>query len=212
VGEVFKDDPITGTVRDRPGLNKLMVAARASHQASRRRYLLMYDTGRLARGEPWLRPMIEDELRQLGVQFAYVLNETDDSDEGMVMDGLRSLFDSWERKKITRRLADGRERKIKRGALWRGPRPYGWVYRTVAEMRIITNDPHRRDGELVHHPEEAPIVEEIITRIASGEETAYSMAWDLNPRSAWPMPRSSLPDARSKWSRPPSTGWAGSTD
>jgi hypothetical protein len=142
----------------------------------------MYDTGRLARGEPWLRPMIEDELRQLGVQFAYVLNETDDSDEGQVMDGLRGLFDNWERKKIIRRLKDGRDTKIKRGGLWRGPRPYGWLYRTAAMMRVICDDPHRKDGELVHHPDEAPIVREIITRIATGEMTAHSMAGDLNRR------------------------------
>jgi hypothetical protein len=31
VGDKFKDDPFTGTVRDRPGLNKLMAAARISH-------------------------------------------------------------------------------------------------------------------------------------------------------------------------------------
>jgi hypothetical protein len=34
VGEVFKDDPFTGTVRDRPGLNKLVAAARAVRTAS----------------------------------------------------------------------------------------------------------------------------------------------------------------------------------
>jgi hypothetical protein len=59
VGEVFKDDPFTGTVRDWPGLNKVLAAARIAHQAGRRRYLLMYDTSRLARGDPWLRPLIE---------------------------------------------------------------------------------------------------------------------------------------------------------
>src|SRR5207248_11345675 len=129
VGEKFKDNPFTGTVRDRPGINRAIGAYRISHQAGRTRYLLIYDTSRLARGEPWLRPMIEDELRQLGVHFAYVLSETDKSDEGMVMDGLRSLFDAWERKKIARRLADGRQNKINRGAIWRSTRkrPFGWL-------------------------------------------------------------------------------------
>jgi hypothetical protein len=52
-------------------------------------------------------------------------------------------------------------------------------------MRISTDDPHRRDGELVHHPQETPIVREMITRVASGEDTAYSMAWDLNQRGLY---------------------------
>jgi hypothetical protein len=34
----------------------------------------------------------------------------------------------------------------------------------------------------VHHPDEAPIVKEIITRIASGEMTAYGMVAELNRR------------------------------
>jgi DNA invertase Pin-like site-specific DNA recombinase len=189
VGEVFTDNPFTGTVSDRPGLNKLRAAARASHREGRTRYLLMYDTGRLARGEPWLRPMIEDELRRLGVQFAYVLSETDDSDEGMVMDGLRSLFDAWERKKIARRLADGRQKKRNRGAIWRNPRtrPFGWLYRTPDEINHAGNGVqaqgrHPRDGEVFQHPDEAPIVKEMITRIASGEISAHAIAADLNRR------------------------------
>jgi DNA invertase Pin-like site-specific DNA recombinase len=186
VGEVFKDNPFTGTVSSRPGLNKLRAAARLSHQAGRTRYLLIYDTGRLARGEPWLRPMIEDELRQLGIQVAYVLNETDESDEGMVMDGLRSLFDAWERKKIARRLADGRQKKINRGAIWRSTRkrPFGWMYRTPEEMNRAGHGEgrHPKDGEVVQHPDEVPIVEEIIRRIATGEITAHAMAAELNQR------------------------------
>jgi DNA invertase Pin-like site-specific DNA recombinase len=186
VGEVFVDNPFTGTVANRPGLNKLRAAARLSHQAGRTRYLLIYDTGRLARGEPWLRPMIEDELRQLGVQFAYVLNETDDSDEGMVMDGLRSLFDAWERKKIARRLADGRQNKRNRGALYRARRPFGWIYLTPQELNRTSDGDsvvrHPKDGDVMQHPDEAPIVKEIITRIATREISAYAMAKELNQR------------------------------
>jgi DNA invertase Pin-like site-specific DNA recombinase len=90
--------------------------------------------------------MIEDELRQLGVQFAYVLNETDDSDEGMVMDGLRSLFDAWERKKIARRLQDGRQNKSNRGALWRGRRPPLTYKQSSRCARMTPTDGPRTSG------------------------------------------------------------------
>jgi site-specific DNA recombinase len=166
--ERYRDEPYTGTVAHRPALDRLMRDAGRTFT-----HLLIYDTHRLARGKPHLRPMLEDELREKGVTCAYLKYEAEDSPGGRVKDGMTNVFNEWEREQIVGRMEAGKARKRTNGFIWRGRRPTGWIYRKPHEGE--------RHGHLEHHPEEAPLVREIIERIAGGM-TSGALADDLNRR------------------------------
>jgi site-specific DNA recombinase len=166
--ERYLDNPFTGTVAHRPALDRLMRDAGKTFT-----HLLIYDTHRLARGKPYLRPMLEEELRDKGVTLAYLNYEMEDSPIGRAKDGMYTVFNEWEREQIVGRLETGKSRKRNKGHVWRGERPFGWLY-----IKAPTGEKH---GQMVHHPEEAPIVREIFERIAAGE-TSATVAADMNRR------------------------------
>jgi site-specific DNA recombinase len=166
--ERYRDNPYTGTVAHRPALDRLMKDAGKTFT-----HLLIYDTHRLARGKPYLRPMLEEELRDKGATLAYLNYEMEDSAIGRAKDGMYTVFNEWEREQIVGRLETGKNRKRSKGHVWRGSRPYGWLY-----IKAPMGEKH---GHMEHHPDEVAIVREIFERIAAGE-TSATVANDLNRR------------------------------
>jgi site-specific DNA recombinase len=156
---VYADDPYTGTVIDRPALNRLLTDARAG----KFNRVLIYDPDRLWRGGPGGRPMLEFMLQQAGCIVRYARRERDDSDTGQMMALMDDVLSSMERNKIASRFADGRANKRARGALFRGPRPYGWRY--------VKPPVGRKDGHIEPVEAETPIVREIFTLVLSGTST-----------------------------------------
>jgi DNA invertase Pin-like site-specific DNA recombinase len=152
----YIDNPYTGTVRRRPALDRLMADAWAGKFTA----LLIHDPDRLARGKPYLRPMLEEELRDMGITVAYLSYEVEDTPAGHAKDGMTTVFNEWEREVIVGRMQRGKRHKLDKGFIWRGPRPYGWLYHKP--------QPGHQHGRLEHHPDEAPIVQEIIVQAAMG--------------------------------------------
>ncbi len=170
--EEYLDNPYTGTVAHRPALDRLMKDAGKTFT-----HLLIHAPDRLARGKPYLRAMLEDELRSKGVTFAYLNYEVEDSPEGRAKDGMTSVFAEWEREKIMERTRRGMREKRLNGHIWRAAsdrgRPYGWRYIKAPEGE--------KHGRLEHHPEEAPIVAWMFAQVLDGW-SAHRLTVELNRR------------------------------
>jgi site-specific DNA recombinase len=119
----YLDNPYTGTVPSRPGLDRLMADARKGLFTR----VLIYHPDRLARGKPWLRPALEEQLALLGVRITYLTYKVEDSPEGRAQDGMLTVFAEWEREHMQQRMQDGRLNKIARGGNWRG-RTFAYRY------------------------------------------------------------------------------------
>lgn len=122
------DSGYSGATLRRPGLSRL----RADAKAGRLDCVVAVDLGRISRGKPWMRGLLEDELRGYGVTVHYLNRRMEDSAEGRVMDGLASIFAQSEREKIAERTQRGKRDKLEQGHIWRSEnghnRPYGWRY------------------------------------------------------------------------------------
>jgi site-specific DNA recombinase len=165
----YLDNPYTGTVINRPALDRLIDDAR-SGLFNR---VLIYDPGRLSRGKPWMRGYLEEQLARTGVEVRYLNYAVPDSKEGRAMDTVQSAFSEWERETIVQRFADGRARRLKEGGLWRSHRPFGWRYVPPADGE--------KYGHLEPHPDEAPMVRQIFDWVLEGR-TAHWVAAELNRR------------------------------
>jgi site-specific DNA recombinase len=122
--------------------------------------VLIYDPDRLARGKPWLRPFLEEQLARPGAPVTYLTYTVEDTPEGRVMDGMRSLFAEWEREKFAARTKDGRERRIRAGHIWRPMPAFGFAYSKP--------EPGQQLGTLAPVPEEAAIVRLVLDHILAG--------------------------------------------
>src|SRR5262249_3236649 len=124
VHQEYLDNPYTGTVINRPALDRLIDDARRGLFNR----VLIYDPGRLSRGKPWMRGYLEEQLARAGAPARYLTYEVGDTKEDRAKDGMVSVFNEWERETLVQRMKDGRDRRIRQGRIWRGPRPYGWIY------------------------------------------------------------------------------------
>lgn len=73
--------------------------------------------------------IVEEELRQSGVEIAYVLGEYEDSPEGMLMKNVRAVVAEYERLKISERSSRARRRLVRQGnvILHGADAPYGYT-------------------------------------------------------------------------------------
>ncbi|MDP3997661.1 MAG: recombinase family protein [bacterium] len=117
----FDDDGWTGTILRRPGLDKMLEAARAGEF----NVLYVYDRGRLARdfvdGE-----VIVRELADYDVKLVTLHDPPSDTPEQKVMQMMSGVFHHYERVKILERTRRGRERKAKEKTLMSGQALYGY--------------------------------------------------------------------------------------
>jgi site-specific DNA recombinase len=160
----YLDNPYTGTVDSRPALDRMRDDARRGLFNR----VLIYDPDRLARGKPWLRPYLEEQLMRAGAPVVYLKYEVEDSPEGRVMDGMRTLFAEWEREKFIARTRDGKLNKVKNGHIWRGRTAFGYTY--------IKPEPGAKHGSLALVPEEAQIVRTAFDHILDGRSLRWVAA------------------------------------
>ncbi|OYX37162.1 hypothetical protein B7Z00_03740 [Candidatus Saccharibacteria bacterium 32-50-10] len=121
----YKDDGWTGTILERPDLDRLRAEAKNTKNFD---ILYIFDRGRLAR-EYWMQEVVIQELQRLGVETIslYDLNPTNASER--VMAGMQGLFHEYERVKITERMRIGKMRKVKENKKLLGYTPkYGYDY------------------------------------------------------------------------------------
>lgn len=148
VVDVFAEDAFKytgGADMDLPELSRMLdtIATRSFD------VLIVRELDRLARlrlKQLW----IEDVLEKKGIRIEYVIGQFENTDEGRLQKGVMSEIAEYERKKIRRRMENGKILKAKSGK-WMGTTPpYG--YRKIGE---------RSDSHLEINWEEANIVKRI---------------------------------------------------
>lgn len=169
VYETYLDNPFTGTVLNRPGLDACLQAARAGHFNR----VLVDHPDRLSRGEAWHLSYIESQFEQAGIRVEYAGYQRQHDAAGQLLHDIVGAVSNFERKNIVRRMSAGRERQHADGRIWRGKRVYGWHYEKGTAKK--------HDGKLEIVPEEAAILREVFDHILAGK-TAYTVVELLQAR------------------------------
>ena len=167
----YKDDGWTGTILERPDLDRLRTEAKNTKNFD---ILYIYDRGRLAR-EYWMQEVVIQELQRLGVETISLhdLNPTNASER--IVAGMQGLFHEYERVKITERMRIGKMRKVKENKKLLGYTPkYGYDY-----MPRIKGGDNERDGFFVINEKQAKVVRMIFNWYAEGR-TKYWIREELH--------------------------------
>jgi site-specific DNA recombinase len=163
--EEYLDNPYTGTVANRPALDRLMADARAGRFTR----LFIYHPDRLARGKPWLRPYLEDQLRRAGVSITYLTYVVEDTPEGRAMDAMMTAFAEYEREHSQQRLRDGKQAKIARNANWRAA--------PVFAYRYVPPPKGQKDGHFEVIEGLRPMVRAIFQHAIDGRSLRWITVW-----------------------------------
>lgn len=170
IGEIT-DDGISGTILDRPGLEKARRMAR-ERQVD---VVLMLDVDRLSRDLAHLlilKPEIEKTAR-----LEFVAAKFEDSPSGRMFFGIRGVIGQYERELTRERTMRGRKERARSGLIVGGRVAYGYLY---------------QGGRLTEDPERAPVARRIFAEydagasmraIALGLRASGILPW--NPRGKW---------------------------
>jgi site-specific DNA recombinase len=165
--DVYADPGVSGTLRDRPGLNRLLADARAG-KIGRVICTKLDRVGRTAA----LILSIEDELESCGVQRAYIKDSIDTTTAtGRLLRTVLAAVAELERDMILERTSAGLHEALRRGAVYRYD---------VLGYRYIPSD--RKKGQLARveiDEDTAPLVVRIFTAVASGT-SLHEVARQLN--------------------------------
>lgn len=146
---IYKDDGWSGTILERPALDKM----RADAADSNFEVLYAYDRGRLARRFVY-QEIILDGLRAAHVEFISLHDINGDSHEERLMGGVMGIFHEYERLKITERMRIGKVRKVNENKKLLGYNPkYGYAYH--ARIKNVS------DGYFSINEKQAAVVRDI---------------------------------------------------
>jgi len=145
VQAVFQDK-YTGTVLDRPGLEKLKQFVSTEEIDT----VIVYDIDRLAR-KAIHQMLIEEELLESGNEIEYVLGRYQDTDEGRLQKQIRASISEYERAKILERMKRGKRGKAKSGSVIVGSRPpHGYETKQEGKRKwFVINQEEARIVKLV---------------------------------------------------------------
>ncbi len=168
--DTYADKGVTGTIADRPGIQKAIGDA----QDGRYDVLIMYDHTRLARDRRASRE-ISDDLQDSGVRLAFVsVGEIDSQSEGGIyLDAILEAASEVEVKKITERTSRGRRESAESGNVITRLAPFG--YRK--------DDEHKK--RLVIHEAQAKVVRRIYRDFNKGKSVNSIVTW-LNENAPKP--------------------------
>jgi len=171
-GEVYIDDGVSGTLRRRPALDRLIRDARAG----RVDVVIVTKLDRLARKLKVLLS-IWDELEDAGCAVVIIEESIDTSTAvGCLIRSVLGAIAEFELENIKARTMNGRREKARRGEVWRSRVSYGHVY-TPGDKDAGTVDGLDIDQDA------APIIREIFERIAAGAISATKLAEEFNARA-----------------------------
>ena len=137
--EEMADEGWSGAYLERPGLDRVrdLVAAGGVDAV----VVLFRD--RLARGVH--AGLLADEFREHGCRLIALNAQVDDSPEGELQGGLLDLFAAYERSVFRRRAQRGLTRRVKQGAVIRGPKPpYGFRFTADGKGLVVCEEEMRR--------------------------------------------------------------------
>lgn len=178
---VYRDEAVSGAVRERPGLMALVRAVEGGIADT----VIVEDLGRLSRDVEdlaWLRKRLAfHRVRLIAIDDG--IDTASDGAElmGDVMSGFKALY----RREVAKKTLRGMEAKARAG-LATGAVPFGYTTKAVPEGKRILVD-----------EDQARIVREIFDLHASGLSLAR-IAATLNERGL-PPPRASKPRAKEAW-------------
>jgi len=162
VVETYTDPGYSGAQEDRPGLARLLEAAREK----RFEVVLVYRLDRLARKVRLAYDLIE-RLEACGVGLMSYsepsINTT--TPIGKAVLGIMAVFAEWERDTFAERSRLGMRKAARMGKYLGGIVPYGYTV---------------EDGRLVPHPEEAAVVQQVFTWVAERGWSTERVAKELN--------------------------------
>lgn len=155
----YEDDGFTGSILERPDLDRL----RADAKESKFQAIYVYDRGRLARKFVYQEIVIE-ELMRLGIEVISLHDINGKTHEEQLMGSVMGIFHEYERVKITERMRLGKMRKVRENKKLLGYNPkYGYDYHA-----IVKRHGEKIDGYFTINEEEAEVVRKIFTWV--GEE------------------------------------------
>ncbi|MBI3686100.1 MAG: recombinase family protein [Actinobacteria bacterium] len=163
-GDPYSDDA-SGAILDRPGLQRILTAAKAG----RFDVLLVYRVDRFSRRLSDLLDLL-NELDEAGVAFCSATESFDTSTAiGRMLMQLLGVFAEFERSTIVDRVINGMTTKASKGKWAGGTRPYG--YRVQPDTHTLTP-----------HEDEAPILREIYRLYTQQRLGTRAIATELNHR------------------------------
>jgi site-specific DNA recombinase len=146
--KIYRDDGWTGTLLERPDLDRLRQDARDEKIDM----LYFYDRGRIARKFVY-QAVVLDELQQLGIECISLKDINGSSPEQQLMGNVFGAFHEYERLKISERMRLGKMRKVRDNGKLLGYNPkYGYIY----HPRI--KGTNGKDGYLSIDEKEAEVV------------------------------------------------------
>ncbi len=156
---VYKDDGWTGTLLERPDLDRL----RSDAKEGKFDILYFYDRGRIARKFVY-QEVVLDEIRELGIECVSLHDINGTTPEEQLMGSVMGVFHEYERIKIAERMRLGKMRKVRENKKLLGYNPkYGYDY-----YHRIKNGPDARDGYFEINEKEAEVVRMIFQWVADG--------------------------------------------
>lgn len=156
---IYKDDGWTGTLLERPDLDRL----RSDAKAKMFDLLYFYDRGRIARKFVY-QEVVLDELQSLGIDCISLHDINGSTPEEMLMGSVMGIFHEYERVKITERMRLGKMHKVRENKKLLGYNPpYGYDY-----LPRIKGGENARDGRFVINKQEAEAVRKIFGWVAEG--------------------------------------------
>lgn len=156
---IYKDEGWTGSILERPDLDRMRVDAREGVFE----VLYSYDRGRVARLF-FHQEIVIDELRECEIEFISLHDINGTTPEEKAMGGVMGVFHEYERVKITERMRLGKVRKVRENKKLLGYQPkYGYDYH-----HRIKSGPDARDGHFTVNQKHAAVVMQIYEWIADG--------------------------------------------
>jgi len=122
---VFKDEGISGTIVDRPGITELLATLEKGDR------VIVQNTSRLWRDE-FATAIIKRQIQNIGAdvisveQPRYTVKHTDPNE--MFMNSIFELLDRYDKMLISVKLAKGRKAKARNGSKPCGVAPYGYKW------------------------------------------------------------------------------------
>ncbi len=121
---IYKDEGWTGSILDRPDLDRM----RSDAREAKFEILYFYDRGRVSRRFVH-QEIVLDELRECGIEFISLHDINGTSPEESLMGNVMGVFHEYEKLKITERMRLGKIRKVKESKKLLGYNPkYGYDY------------------------------------------------------------------------------------
>jgi site-specific DNA recombinase len=133
---IFQDDGISGSKKDRAGLQSMFDFLADKPNTK----IVVYDSKRFARAEPLIYYQLMDVVKQLKCRLEYVTMQVEDNPIGRFMEGLSGLQANLEREQNAEQVKSRMVARLKSG-YWVFAKKAGYKYITNAGRCLVPDEP-----------------------------------------------------------------------